>query len=63
MGFPTGTFSHDAYHTTVGTPDERSWPGVSQLPDWKSTFPKWSAQKLEKVVPTLTEEGYDILKV
>jgi len=26
----------------LGTPTETIWPGVSELPDFKPTFPKWS---------------------
>ena len=33
------------------------------MPDWKPTFPKWSAQKLSKVVPTCPDEGLDLLQV
>jgi serine/threonine protein kinase len=25
----------------LGTPTEEVWPGVTQLPDWNSAFPKW----------------------
>nr|XP_032807182.1 cyclin-dependent kinase 2-like isoform X2 [Petromyzon marinus] len=48
---------------TLGTPDEVVWPGVSQLPDYKSTFPRWANQELTKVVPTLNFEGRDLLAV
>ncbi len=24
----------------IGTPNETNWPGVSQMPDYKETFPK-----------------------
>lgn len=27
----------------LGTPDEECWPGVRQLPDYKTFFPKWEA--------------------
>ena len=27
----------------LGTPDEETWPGVSNLPDFKPTFPQWRA--------------------
>ena len=27
----------------LGTPDEDTWPGVSNLPDFKPTFPQWRA--------------------
>ena len=26
---------------TLGTPGEEEWPGISELKDYKSTFPKW----------------------
>lgn len=47
----------------MGTPDEDCWPGVSQLPDYKPTFPRWSRVDLAKVVSTLGEDGIDMLKV
>ncbi|XP_070535924.1 cyclin-dependent kinase 2-like [Ptychodera flava] len=47
---------------TLGTPDESMWPGVSKLPDYKSTFPKWPTQDIAKVVPTLDKDGLDLLK-
>jgi hypothetical protein len=25
----------------MGTPHEGMWPGVSAMPDYKDTFPKW----------------------
>ncbi|XP_064643662.1 cyclin-dependent kinase 2-like [Lineus longissimus] len=46
---------------TLGTPDEGVWPGVSQLPDFKSTFPQWQAQDITAVVPSLSPDGRDIL--
>ncbi|TFK38377.1 kinase-like domain-containing protein [Crucibulum laeve] len=46
----------------LGTPSEDSWPGVSQLPDYKPTFPQWSRQELTRIVPTLDENGLDMLK-
>uniref|UniRef100_A0A4W3JAN5 cyclin-dependent kinase n=1 Tax=Callorhinchus milii TaxID=7868 RepID=A0A4W3JAN5_CALMI len=46
---------------TLGTPDEGVWPGVSAMPDYKHTFPRWSRQELSKVVPPLGEGGRDLL--
>ncbi|KAH8988290.1 kinase-like domain-containing protein [Lactarius hatsudake] len=46
----------------LGTPNEESWPGVKQLPDYKPTFPQWSAQELAEQVPYLDEAGIDLLK-
>ncbi|CAI0440392.1 unnamed protein product, partial [Linum tenue] len=28
----------------TGTPNEETWPGVTSLPDFKSTFPKWPSK-------------------
>jgi len=47
----------------VGTPDEQSWPGVTKLPDFKSSFPRWKAQNLGKIVTRLDADGVDILTV
>ena len=48
---------------TLGTPDNKTWPGVSKLPDYKSTFPKWKAQDPAKIIPQLDKDGKDILEV
>ncbi|XP_028415487.1 cyclin-dependent kinase 2-like [Dendronephthya gigantea] len=47
---------------TLGTPDEENWPGVSDFTNYKSTFPKWKAQDLNKVFPTLSYDAIDLLK-
>ncbi|XP_033105761.1 cyclin-dependent kinase 2-like [Anneissia japonica] len=46
---------------TLGTPDDNTWPGVTKLPDFKSTFPKWNAQDINKIVPTLDKDGKNLL--
>jgi len=46
---------------TLGTPTEASWAGVSELPEYKATFPSWAAQPLKKVVPQLDTVGLDLL--
>uniref|UniRef100_A0A3B3RQ10 cyclin-dependent kinase n=1 Tax=Paramormyrops kingsleyae TaxID=1676925 RepID=A0A3B3RQ10_9TELE len=46
---------------TLGTPDEEAWPGVTSMPDYKPSFPKWARQELSKVVPPLDEDGRDLL--
>jgi len=46
----------------LGTPNEEIWPGVSGLPDYKATFPQWSRQDITRVVPTLDDQGIDMLK-
>ncbi len=47
----------------LGTPNEESWPGVSKLPDYKSTFPQWSRRELAQIIPTLDAAGIDFLHV
>jgi len=45
----------------LGTPSEEVWPGVSQYPDYKTTFPQWSAVPLKTAVTGLDELGLDLL--
>ncbi|XP_024996226.1 cell division control protein 2 homolog A-like isoform X1 [Cynara cardunculus var. scolymus] len=45
----------------MGTPKEDTWPGVTSLPDYKSTFPKWPPQDLATMVPNLDKAGLDLL--
>lgn len=51
------------YCRTLGTPDENSWPGVSSLPDYKKTFPKWPRQDLSSIVKDLDDAGINLLEV
>lgn len=47
----------------LGTPDETSWPGMTELPDYnKITFPEMPPIPLEKVVPDATCEALELLK-
>jgi serine/threonine protein kinase len=49
----------------LGTVDENSWPGVTSLTDYKSTFPKWqmkSQDAWQSTFPKLGELGIDLLK-
>lgn len=45
----------------VGTPTEKSWPGVTKLPDYKE-FPIYPPAPLNLIVPTLDELGLDLLQ-
>lgn len=45
----------------MGTPDESTWQGVTQIKDFKPTFPKWKAQSIAKRVPNLDATGIDLL--
>ena len=44
-----------------GTPTEETWPGVSQLPDFKASFPKFKSQRVCDVVKNLDGDGMDLL--
>ncbi|CAN0890964.1 Cell division control protein 2 homolog [Linum grandiflorum] len=46
----------------MGTPNEHIWPGVTSLPDFKSTFPKWPSKDLATAVETLDSTGIDLLQ-
>jgi cell cycle related kinase len=47
----------------LGTPNEETWPGVSQLPDYnKITFVDMSPVPIEEVVPDASVEAVDLLK-
>jgi len=45
----------------LGTPNEKTWPSISELPDYKSDFPTYSPQKLTSIVTGLDDDGYDLL--
>jgi serine/threonine protein kinase len=48
----------------LGTPDESMWNGVTSLPDYKPTYPKWKPRRLTEAVPKLTyldPQGIDLI--
>ena len=44
------------------TPTEEIWPGVSQLPDYKATFPVWNTYSLKSDKRNLCKDGLDLLE-
>merc|ERR550514_1681947 len=49
----------------LGTPTEAMWPGVSELPDFKPTFPKWTPRGWNQIRNTAAQvgsEGIDLLE-
>ncbi len=45
-----------------GTPNEKMWPGVTKLQDFKgSTFPQFKGKGLISYCPNLDEVGLDLL--
>jgi serine/threonine protein kinase len=48
----------------LGTPNEQIWAGISQLPDFKDTFPKWKPRAWEQIAGLqagLTDQGIDLM--
>lgn len=46
----------------MGTPTEKTWPNVTQLKDFKATFPRWTNNELEEECTKISSEGIDLLK-
>eukprot|EP00899_Mesostigma_viride_P005687 jgi/Mesvir1/15119/Mv14758-RA.1 len=46
---------------TLGTPNEDMWPGVSNLPDYQTSFPQWRRKELAPLFPSLDAAGLDLL--
>ncbi len=44
-----------------GTPTNQTWPGVTNLPDFKSTFPRFKAADARKYFKNFDEDGLDLL--
>jgi hypothetical protein len=47
----------------LSTPTEETWPGVSDLPDFKISFPAWRGSSLKDTVKVLDDNGIDLLEV
>lgn len=45
------------------TPDDEIWPGVTTLPDYKSSFPSWHAKDLSDNVAGITSTSAEMLAV
>mmetsp|Transcript_30801 Transcript_30801/g.65503 ORF Transcript_30801/g.65503 Transcript_30801/m.65503 type:complete len:318 (-) Transcript_30801:56-1009(-) len=43
----------------LGTPTENMWPGVSELPDFKPTFPRWPVKGWNAIRNTAQQVGPD----
>lgn len=51
----------------LGTPTENDWPGVTSLPDFKASFPKWTRDANHEIISgegarVLGEDGLDLLE-
>lgn len=45
----------------MGTPSERTWPGISQLPEYKGNFPSYATQQLHILLPQVDNLGLDLI--
>jgi serine/threonine protein kinase len=46
----------------LGTPTEATWPGVSDLPDWKPVFPSWRRKPLGEQIKGVDSLGLDLIE-
>jgi len=46
----------------LGTPTEDNWKGVTELPDYKPSFPKWKDSKLASTTKNVDGDGLDLLQ-
>lgn len=62
----TGTSEETQLETIfrhLGTPNEITFPGISELPDWRDNFAVYPApQGLKGLVPKLEQSGVDLLE-
>lgn len=61
--FP-GTTNEDQLHKIfrlMGTPSERSWPGISNFPEYRNNFPVYATQDLRQIVPQVDQVGMSLM--
>ncbi|CAI4219489.1 unnamed protein product [Parascedosporium putredinis] len=46
----------------MGTPTERSWPGITQFPEYKPNFQMYATQDLRQILPQIDPDGIDLLQ-
>lgn len=46
----------------MGTPSERSWPGISQFSEYKQSLQIFTTQPLESILPMIDPAGLDLLR-
>ncbi|GAA5874207.1 hypothetical protein JCM3774_006764 [Rhodotorula dairenensis] len=45
----------------LGTPNDDTWPGVTGLPDYKTTFPNWHAKNLGDHIPGSNSKSIELI--
>eukprot|EP00771_Trimastix_marina_P003872 gnl/Trimastix_PCT/584.p1 GENE.gnl/Trimastix_PCT/584~~gnl/Trimastix_PCT/584.p1 ORF type:complete len:322 (-),score=93.93 gnl/Trimastix_PCT/584:77-970(-) len=61
--FP-GSSEKDEMHRIfkiLGTPSPQTWPGIAELPEYKTDFPQYPPRHFTSVVPSLDPVGIDLL--
>lgn len=46
----------------MGTPTERTWPGITQYPEYKPNFQMYATQDLRNILPAIDPTGVDLLR-
>ncbi|KAL7763457.1 hypothetical protein ACKLNR_006815 [Fusarium oxysporum f. sp. zingiberi] len=46
----------------MGTPTERTWPGITQFPEYKPAFHMYATQDLRNILPAIDPNGIDLLQ-
>jgi cyclin-dependent kinase len=46
----------------MGTPNEKTWPDVVNLQDYKKTFPKWNPMNLSEILVGVEKEAIDFIE-
>jgi len=46
----------------MGTPSERTWPGISQYSEYKQNFQMFATQDLRTILPQIDPSGIDLLQ-
>jgi serine/threonine protein kinase len=46
----------------MGTPSERTWPGISQYSEYKQNFSMYATQDLRVILPQIDPTGIDLLQ-
>ncbi|TVY46444.1 Negative regulator of the PHO system, partial [Lachnellula cervina] len=46
----------------MGTPSERTWPGISQYTEYKPNFQMYATQDLRAILPQIDPNGIDLLQ-
>ncbi|GAA5825786.1 hypothetical protein JCM11251_000368 [Rhodosporidiobolus azoricus] len=46
----------------MGTPTPSTWPGLTQMPDYKTNFPRWRPANLAEVLPEMDDRARALLE-